>query len=108
MESEADNDAGLGCMGARHGSGIAMDDKVGMDNKVSMGTCAGGAFAEEEDGGYWLINRLSIFRRRRSSLVVMEAWVTGRLAMAASRRSKHFEKSLSSAIEALNENTKLL
>lgn len=81
---------------------------IGIGGGVGMGVCVGSAFAKEEDGRCWLVNRVSIFRRRRSSLAAMEAWVTTRSAMAASRRSKHSEESSSSAIGVLNESTKLL
>lgn len=51
MGNGASNGVRLGWMGARHGSGIGMGDGVDMGGEVGMGACAGGAFAEEEDGG---------------------------------------------------------
>lgn len=73
---------GLCCMSVRHGG------RIDMGGRVHMGACVGGAFIEEEDGEFWLINRVSIFRRRTSSLVAMEAWVTTKWAMATLRRSR--------------------
>ena len=102
MVSEASKGAGCCFMSAGWGGGI------GIGGGVGMGVCVGSAFAKEEDGRCWLVNRVSIFRRRRSSLAAMEAWVTTRSAMAVSRRSKHSEESSSSAIGVLNESTKLL
>ena len=108
MVSGADKGAGCCCMSARRGGGIGIGDGVGMGGGVGMSVCARSGFAEEADRGCWLINRVSIFRRRRSSLAAMEAWVITRSTMVASRRSRHFEESSSSAIGALNESTKLL
>ena len=95
-------------MSVRRGGGIGMGGGVGMGAGVDMGVCVRSAFAEEEDEGCWLINWVSIFRRRRSSLPAMEAWATARSTMAALRQSKHSEECSSSAIGALNESTKLL
>jgi len=75
--------AWLCCIGTGHESGI---DMGGDDD--GMGMFAEGGCAKEEDGGCWLINGVSIFRRRTSSLAAIEAWVAAKWAMAASSRSR--------------------
>jgi len=87
-------------MGARHGG------RIDMGGRVDMGVCAGGAFVEAKDGECWLVNKVSIFRRKASSLVAMEAWVTVKWAMVASRKSRLGFQLSGSAIRVLNESTK--
>ena len=64
-------------MGGGVGMGAGHGGRIGMGGRVDMGVCAGGAFVEAKDEECWLVNKVSIFRRKASSLVAMEAWVNG-------------------------------
>jgi len=65
-----------------------------------MGVSGGGDFVEEEDGECWLVTKVFIFRRRASSLEALEARVTAKWVMAASRWSRLDVERMDSAIGA--------
>ena len=76
-----------------------------MESRVSLvvfilGVSGGGDFVEEEDGECWLVTKVFIFRRRASSLEALEARVTAKWVMAASRWSRLDVERMDSAIGA--------